>query len=137
MPPANAQGQQAPPQENGQAAPQSQSGQWGQAGPPPDVQNGQIPPQPQGQQGRAPYQPNQPNQQSYQNQEQYSLPSGPVTLSSGTLLQIRTSEPLDTKKLQPGDSFRGTVAQSVYIHNQLAIPRGAEVTGRVIDVKKP
>ncbi len=141
-PPANAPGQQPPQQQNGQAAPQSQSGQWGQAGPPPDVQNGQIPPQPQGQAGRAPYQPNQQYQQpyqnqSYQNQEQYSLPSGPVTLSSGTLLQVRISEPMDTKKLQPGDLFRATVAQSVYIRNQLAIPRGAEITGRVIDVKKP
>ena len=103
------------------------------------MQNGQVPPQPQGQAGRAPYQPNQqPYQnQPYQNQEQYSLPSGPVTLSSGTVLQVRTSEPLDTKKLQPGDLFRATVAQSVYIRNQLAIPRGAEITGRVIDVKKP
>ncbi len=131
-PPANTPGQQTP--QNGQATPQSQPGQWGQAGPPPDVQNGQVPPQPQGQQGRAPY---RPNQQSYQNQEQFSLPSGPVTLSSGTILQVRTSEPLDTKKLQPGDSFRATLAQSVYINNQLAIPRGAEVSGRVVDVKKP
>ena len=50
---------------------------------------------------------------------------------------IRTSEPLDSKKVKPGDYFQGTVAQSVYVGNVLAIPRGAQVTGRVVDVKKP
>ena len=53
------------------------------------------------------------------------------------LLAIRTSEPLDSKKVKPGDYFQGTVAQSVYVGNVLAIPRGAQVTGRVVDVKKP
>ena len=53
------------------------------------------------------------------------------------LVAIRTSEPLDSKKVKPGDYFQGTVAQSVYVGNVLAIPRGAQVTGRVVDVKKP
>ncbi len=53
------------------------------------------------------------------------------------LLAIRTSEPLDSKKVKPGEYFQGTVAQSVYVGNVLAIPRGAQVTGRVVDVKKP
>ena len=53
------------------------------------------------------------------------------------LISIRTSEPLDSKRVKPGDFFQGTVAQSVYVGNVLAIPRGAMVTGRVVDVKKP
>ena len=53
------------------------------------------------------------------------------------LLPIRTGEPLDSKKVKPGDYFQGTVAQSIYVGNVLAIPRGAQVTGRVVDVKKP
>jgi hypothetical protein len=53
------------------------------------------------------------------------------------LLAIRTSEPLDSKKVKAGDYFQGTVAQSVYVGNVLAIPRGAQVTGRIVDVKKP
>jgi hypothetical protein len=53
------------------------------------------------------------------------------------LLPIRTTEPLDSKKVKPGDYFQGTVAQSIYVGNVLAIPRGAQVTGRVVDVKKP
>jgi hypothetical protein len=168
-----------------------QQGDWGQAGPPPDVQNGQIPapdaaaqdpnqsadqgpPQYPGQsqdQGPSQYpnqapapppapagapgvgygQPPRPAYQPGQNQSngyngyqappqgvaQTAPPSGPVTVTKGMLLAIRTSEPLDSKKVKPGDYFQGTVAQSVYVGNVLAIPRGAQVTGRVVDVKKP
>src|SRR3984885_14338342 len=154
-----------------------QQGDWGQAGPPPDVQNGQIPPpdsaaqdqnadqgppqypgQANPDQGQAPsapaagagvgygqparpaYQPGQSAPNGYQAPQgapPAAPPSGPVTLSSGMLLSIRTSEPLDSKRVKPGDYFQGTVAQSVYVGNVLAIPRGATVTGRVVDVKKP
>jgi hypothetical protein len=160
-----------------------QQGNWGQAGPPPDVQNGQIPPPdsaaqdqdqnadqnanqgpPQypgqanqdpgqtqsapaggagvgyGQPARPAYQPGQSAPNGYQGPQgapQAAPPSGPVTLSNGMLLSIRTSEPLDSKRVKPGEFFQGTVAQSVYVGNVLAIPRGATVTGRVVDVKKP
>lgn len=158
-----------------------QQGDWGQAGPPPDAQSGEIPPpdsaadqdqnadqgppqypgqanQDPGQAPSAPaagsgvgygqpapparpaYQPGQraPNgYQAPQGAPQAGPPSGPVTLSSGMLLSIRTSEPLDSRRVKPGEFFQGTVAQSVYVGNVLAIPRGAMVTGRVVDVKKP
>jgi hypothetical protein len=162
-----------------------QQGNWGQAGPPPDAQNGQIPPpdsaaqdpnqsQDQGpsqypgqtadqtpgapaapgapgvgygQPGRPAYQPNQnqgnpyQGQQGYQGQPAYqgqqAPPSGPVTVAAGVLLPVRTSEPLDSKRVKPGDYFQGTVAQNIYVGSVLAIPRGAQVTGRVADVKKP
>ncbi len=75
---------------------------------------------------RPAYQPNQPSNgyQGPQGPEQAAPPSGPVTLNAGMLLQIRTSEPLDSKKVKPGDYFQGTLAQSVYVGNVLAIPRG-------------
>ncbi len=189
----------------GQQAPTpGQQGNWGQAGPPPDAQNGQIPPpdsgaqdqnadqgppqypgqapdqsqgQSQGQSqdqtggqgpsqypnqapaagpgpgpgpgpgygtgyGQAPrpaYQPNHGQPYAYQGQPaaQAPPPSGPVTLNAGILLSIRTSEPLDSRRVKPGDYFQGTLAQGVYVGQVLAIPRGAQVTGRVVDVKKP
>ncbi len=159
-----------------------QQGDWGPAGPPPDAQNGQVPPPDSAAQdpnqgadqgppqypGQTPNQtPNQapsappvspgvgygqPPRPAYQPQNQSNgyngyqgqqgsapaqPPSGPVTLNKGLLVAIRTSEPLDSKKVKPGDFFQGTIAQSVYIGNVLAIPRGAQVTGRVVDVKKP
>src|SRR5277367_516598 len=156
--------------------PPGQQGDWGPAGPPPDAQNGQVPPpdsaaqdqnqnqdqgppqypgqQPTGapagnppvgygQPPRPAYQPGQNQPNNYQGSPQYQgaaqappPPSGPVTLSAGLLLPIRTSEPLDSKKMKPGDYFQGTVAQNIYSGNVLAIPRGAAVTGQVVDVKK-
>ena len=165
-----------------------QQGQWGPAGPPPDVQNGQIPPpdssaqdanQPQdqgpsqypgqtadqtpnqapyqapnqapnqapgvgyGQAPRPAYQPGQNSGGAYPNNyqgpppsTQTAPPSGPVTVAAGVLVPIRTSEPLDSKKVKPGDYFQATVAQNVYVGRVLAIPMGAQVTGRVADVKK-
>jgi hypothetical protein len=92
-----------------------------------------------GQPPRPAYQPGQNQANGYQGPQGQAPPppSGPVTLSKGLLLPIRTSEPLDSKKLKPGDYFQGTLAQSIYVGNVLAIPRGAQVTGRVVDVKKP
>ncbi len=175
-------------QAGGQQAPTpGQPGDWGPAGPPPDAQNGQVPPpdsaaqdpnqpadqgpsqypgqpnpnpdpnQPAAQypsQGAAPngpgvgygqpprpaYQPGQNSPNAYQGAPQaapMAPPSGPVTVAAGVRLPIRTSEPLDSKKAKPGDYFQGTVAQNVYVGNVLAIPRGAEVTGKIVDVKKP
>jgi hypothetical protein len=65
------------------------------------------------------------------------VPSGPVTIPAGTLLQVRTNEPLDTKKSKVGDYFQATLVQSVYQGRVVAIPRGAQITGRVADLNQP
>lgn len=156
----------------GQTQP-GQQGDWGQAGPPPDAQNGRIPAQPPdgsaqtsgvgvppesaqpaepngaGDQTappppvgpgaapaaanpyRAPYRP------SGRGDRQAALPpSGPVTVAAGVLLRVRTTQPLDMRSLQPGDYFDGAVARDVYVGNVLAIPRGADIMGEVVAVKK-
>ncbi|HEY3990311.1 MAG TPA: BON domain-containing protein [Acidobacteriaceae bacterium] len=193
--------QQAPYSPQAQPAPGTQ-GQWGQAGPPPDAQNGHIPTPPQqnqqsGQQsdqypmqdpGQEPGQnqgappPQQPGygppngqypqqqgyppqQQGYPPQQQgyppppqgygqqgygqqpygaqnhpYVTPrlaSTPLTIQPGTLFSIRTSEPLDSRKLKGGESFQATLAQDMYQGQYLAIPRGAVLQGEVVGVKKP
>jgi osmotically-inducible protein OsmY len=83
--------------------------------------------------------PNYPPQQgySYPTQPTHQQPSGPVTIPAGTLLNVRTSEPLDSRKAQVGTFFQATVASDVYQGNVLAIPRGAVLTGQVVGVKKP
>jgi hypothetical protein len=63
--------------------------------------------------------------------------SGPVAVPAGTLIQIRTSEALDTNKLQDGTAFQATAASDVFEGNVLAIPRGATLQGTVVRVKKP
>ncbi|HTW47430.1 MAG TPA: BON domain-containing protein [Acidobacteriaceae bacterium] len=118
-----------PPASDQQTAPQAQSGQLP---PPPPPDQAPVPARP-AYQGQAPgayraYMQQQPPQQ---------LVGGPVTVPAGTLLQIRTSEPLDTGKLQDGAAFQATVASDVFEGNVLAIPRGAVLQGTVVKVKKP
>jgi len=99
-----------------------------------DTQQNYPPPSQQSQ--GYPQQPGYEPQPSYQ-PPSYQQPSGPVTIPAGTLLNIRTSEPLDSRKAQVGTMFQATVANDVYQGNVLAIPRGAVLTGHVTGVKKP
>jgi hypothetical protein len=66
----------------------------------------------------------------------YQTPTGPVTVPQGTLLQLRTNEPVGTKKAQDGQPVQFTVIQDVAYGGFLAIPRGAVVHGVVTEVKK-
>ena len=63
-------------------------------------------------------------------------PHDPVDLAKGTLVKVRSSEPLDSKKAKPGTPVEFTVVRDVYAAGVLAIPRGATVRGEVVDVKK-
>jgi hypothetical protein len=63
-------------------------------------------------------------------------PHEPVTLGNGTLLKLRTSEPLSSKKAKDGTPIEFTVVRDVYAAGVLAIPRGATIHGEVVDVKK-
>jgi hypothetical protein len=114
--------------------------------PPPDqstqtAQAGQTPPPPPPDQtpARAPYQGGQQgyygNSQQPYNNVPPQPPSGPVTVPAGTLLQIRTSEPLDTAHTKDGTAFQATAANNVYVGNVLAIPRGAVLQGTVVHSK--
>ena len=145
MPPPQAYPQQAPPQ--GQYPDQGQYPQQGQYPP----QQGQYPP-PQGQypqqQGQysPPYPPARPQygppygpQQRGYNQPQpraYPLASGPVTVPAGTLLQLRTSEPVGTRRAKDGEPVQFTLISDVTTGGVLAIPRGATVHGVVTESKK-
>jgi len=79
---------------------------------------------------RPQYAPSQPRVQAYQ------APSGPVTIPQGTLLQLRTSEAVVSKRAKDGEPVQFTVIQDVAFGGVLAIPRGATVHGVVSEVKK-
>jgi hypothetical protein len=134
-PPAQGEEQATPPSaDNGQqAAPQAQSGQLP---PPPPPDQAPAPARPT-YQGQSPYGQAPGAYNGYIPQKQQQPVSGPVTVPAGTLLQIRTSEPLDTGKLQDGAAFQATVASDVFEGNVLALPRGAVLQGTVVHVKKP
>lgn len=143
--------QQAAQQQNfptGGNAAQPQTGSQEPAYTPAPDQNsaqGGYPPYPSPpQQQRPPYQ--NPNPQPYpgQNSGQYSAQqqpaseqtSAPVTIPAGTLLQLRTSEPVSSKHAAPGTPVQFTVIRDVNYGGVLAIPRGATVQGEVTEIQQ-
>jgi hypothetical protein len=59
-----------------------------------------------------------------------------LTVPPGTLLQLRTSEPVATRKAAEGTPVQFMVIADVALGNMLAIPRGAIVHGVVTENKK-
>jgi len=112
-------------------APQPGYPQQPQYGP----QGGYPPPPPP---GRPQYQNPQYSQYppQYPQAPAYRQPTGPVTITPGTLLQLRTSEPVSSKLAKDGQPVQFIVIQDVAVGGVLAIPRGATVHGVVTDVKK-
>ena len=66
-----------------------------------------------------------------------ALPPPPqkITIPAGTQLTIRLNDPLDSERNQVGDSFHATLSAPIVIGGETVIPTGADVVGRVADVK--
>ena len=58
-----------------------------------------------------------------------------VTVPSGTLLQVRVNQHLNSKTIQAGTPFDAMVVNDIVSNGQVAIPRGASVQGTVIDAE--
>jgi hypothetical protein len=103
---------------------------------PGDMQTNQPQGAPQGPPARQPlyqrnYAPAQPN----------NVPGGQragldVTVPAGSMLRIRINRGLDSNHIQPGATFDGIVLTDVIAGGAVAIPRGATVSGVVVDAKK-
>lgn len=65
-----------------------------------------------------------------------SAASAPVTLPAGTILRVRTVDPLDTRHLRQGSIFDVIAAQDIFEAGVLAVPRGAALQGQVLGIKK-
>jgi len=59
----------------------------------------------------------------------------PVVVPSGTVLTIRTSQELNSKKSQSGQTFLATLAQPIGVNGKTALPSGATVSGTVVSAK--
>jgi outer membrane lipoprotein SlyB len=55
-----------------------------------------------------------------------------VVVPSGTELHVRVNENLSSESSQSGDRFTGTLADDVVVDGRTVLPRGADVTGRVM-----
>lgn len=59
----------------------------------------------------------------------------PVVVPSGTSLTVRTSQALNSKNSQSGQTFLATLAQPVGVNGKTALPSGATVSGTVVNAK--
>jgi len=59
----------------------------------------------------------------------------PLVVPSGTSITVSLGSQLGSKLSQAGQTFNGSVAQNVTVHETVAIPKGAEVSGTVTDAK--
>jgi hypothetical protein len=59
-----------------------------------------------------------------------------VTIPAGSMLRIRINRGLDSNHITPGTPFDGVVLTDVIAGGAVAIPRGATVSGVVVDAKK-
>lgn len=86
-------------------------------------------------------QPGYPSQRGYGNAPQQPVYGGQeaglsVTVPSGAVLRMRINQTLDSNRTQPGTKFDGVVVSDVVADGAVAIPRGASVSGTVVDAKK-
>jgi len=132
QPPAYGQDQQQPgygqnpPPGYGQNPPPS----YGRNAPPPGYGQNYPPPPPQ-----------YPQQPQYGRGQlpppRYEMPRGPITVPPGTLMQVRTNEPVSSKQARGGEPIQFTLIQDVVLNGVLAIPRGATVHGVIAEVRHP
>ncbi len=58
--------------------------------------------------------------------------AAPVQVETGTTLQVRLNSPLSSASATAGQGWSATLAQPVRVNGQIAIPRGATLTGDVV-----
>ena len=62
-------------------------------------------------------------------------PPKPVTIPDGTVLQVRMIDSVDSASNQPGDRFRASLDTPITIDGKVVVPQGADVEGRVAELK--
>jgi hypothetical protein len=131
----------APPQQGQYPQPQGGVPQQGQYPPPNGAapQAGQYPPQQAG--PYPPYDNRPPYRQPYPPQypqTPYVVQKGgdAVVVPSGSVLRVRINEGMNSKNTAPGTTFDGVVLSDVAAGGFIAVPRGASITGTVVDAHR-
>ena len=66
-----------------------------------------------------------------------SLLTGSGIMPTGTILKVVLTDAVSTDRSTPGDYFSGTLAESVVINGRTLFEKGAQVRGRVFDLREP
>jgi|ERR1700682_226474 len=59
----------------------------------------------------------------------------PIVVPADTLIAVVLDEPVGSKISQPGQKFDASLSEAIEVEGKTAIPKGARVTGRVVDAK--
>jgi hypothetical protein len=62
-------------------------------------------------------------------------PPEQVTVSAGETITIRTIDPIDSSRNQPGEEFAATVDAPVVVENRVVIPRGSDARIRLVEAR--
>jgi hypothetical protein len=62
--------------------------------------------------------------------------AGASIVPAGTVLNVRTTQPIAAESSQPGMTFTGVVDDPVAVDGQIVIPRGAIATLEVVNVER-
>jgi hypothetical protein len=124
--------------QQGQYPPQNGAPQ-GQYPAPPAGAGPQYPPQQAG--PYPPYYSRPPYRQQYPpqyGQPPYVVQKGgdAVVVPTGSILRVRINEGMDSKNTAPGTAFDGVVLSDVAAGGFIAIPRGASITGTVVEAHR-
>ncbi|HET8668775.1 MAG TPA: BON domain-containing protein [Terriglobales bacterium] len=63
------------------------------------------------------------------------LPPAKVTIPDGTTFSVRLIDNIDSDTAQPGQQFRASLDGPVVVDDNVIVPTGADISGRVVDVK--
>src|SRR6266478_5213766 len=63
-------------------------------------------------------------------------PAAMVTVPKGTTISATVGQTLATNKNKVGDTFAASLTTPVQVEGKTVIPKGAQVTGRIVTVKK-
>jgi hypothetical protein len=97
--------------------------------------SGQYPPSPQS--PGSPQPPSSPRSPSAENYRPHQ-PAGTVTVEPGTPVYVMLMQPITSKHTKIGMPFHGILVQDMVVKNGvIAIPRGADISGTVVDARGP
>lgn len=58
-----------------------------------------------------------------------------ITVPSGTTLVVYLNEGVSSETANEGDRFTGTLGEALYVNDRVAVPKNAQVSGRVVSAK--
>jgi hypothetical protein len=63
-------------------------------------------------------------------------PPKPLVMPAGKTLPVILATSISSYKNHPGDEFSGNLAAPIVVDGEVAVPKGAKVTGTIVDAKK-